>query len=1018
MVFLCALHAVQGYHHGFRRRRYQCLPPVTMAAETAPTQQATDADVSTASSSSGDALENFVSGLSDGGGGGGSNDANGRRTYTPRVADQGGAGGGSTGRVYTPRAAPGAGAGMEQQPPRVYQGTGPRVYKPRGDASAGGAGAATATTYQPRGSSSSGGGSFHAAGAGGGGGGGGGDSTISLSMPQLLIRFRVPRVKSELKVQLETMQDMFKEQAEAGRGSRDYGGYSSGGRSSYGGGDRFGGGGADSFDALFAQSSATKKKDAKGKAAARDDDGNWGGEGGKPKSSSRRTKEEGVEDDEVEYEEDEADEEAEDDSTYYGDETNRSLSSVSAADLQTMEREGYSLEEIQLTLYGEYGVKASISAIRKRLMEDKSEKKGKKRTGKTRRDRTKARNARHAPVVDQGIVLPEGSLIQIVELARLMEVGGGEVVKHLMINMGIMASMTQSIEISVAKQVITAFGKTLAQDGADEEGDEEDDEDDDDDDSADEVTMDGEVVERLARPPVVTIMGHVDHGKTTLLDSIRKTQVALGEAGGITQGISAFKVKTGDDSYVTFIDTPGHAAFSEMRKRGANVTDIVILVVAADDGIMEQTKECIAAAKAANCPIVVAVNKIDKEGADVEKVLTGLMSYDILTEEFGGEVQCAKVSAKAGVGIDDLLEKVLVQAEIMNLRSAYHMAAEGTVIEARVDKGMGVIVTALVQKGTLKIGDYVLAGPSWGRVRRLIGDSRNDMTEAGPSTPVQIVGMSTVPNAGDVFSVTMNEAAAREVAEARQRLARQAAGSQSSASIMAQALGFAEGVADRREVLKVPLLLKADVSGSVEAIRSAIDQLQMSDEDAMCKADIVYAGVGDVTSSDVAVAAAAKAKVVAFNVASGFNAMEDARATNVQIGYYNVVYDLLDELEAVIKSTLAPPPPGTLVGKAEIKKVFKLGKVGKVAGCMVIDGMIKADSQVRVMRGKRNPIYTGTLSSLKVVKDSVQEVPNGSECGMSFDDGFSDFEEGDIVECFVGGEGDDSEGGGNGGKNV
>ena len=306
------------------------------------------------------------------------------------------------------------------------------------------------------------------------------------------------------------------------------------------------------------------------------------------------------------------------------------------------------------------------------------------------------------------------------------------------------------------------------------------------------------------------------------------------------------------------------------------------------------------------------------------------------------------------------------------------------------------------------MGDYVLAGPSWGRVRRLIGDQSQDLKDAGPSTPVQIVGMSTVPNAGDYFTVTKTEAAAREVAEARQRLTRQAAGSTSSASIMAQALGLAEGNADRREVLKVPLLIKADVSGSVEAIRAAIDRLQLSDEDAICKADIVFSGVGDVTSSDVAVAAASKARIIAFNVAAGFNAMEDARGTNVDIGYYNVVYDLLDELEKVIKSTLAPPPPGTLVGKAEIKKVFKLGKVGKVAGCMVTEGLLKSDSQVRIMRGKRNPIYTGTLSSLKVVKDTVAEVPSGSDCGMSFTD-FQDFEEGDIVECFVGGDNQDED---------
>lgn len=338
----------------------------------------------------------------------------------------------------------------------------------------------------------------------------------------------------------------------------------------------------------------------------------------------------------------------------------------------------------------------------------------------------------------------------------------------------------------------------------------------------------------------------------------------------------------------------------------------------------------------------------------------------------------------------------------MNLRSPVECKAQGTVIEARVDKGLGVIVTCLVQSGTLKVGDYVLAGPSWGRVRRLISDQGADLKEAGPSSPVQIVGMTVVPNAGDVFSITPDENGAREVAEARQRIMRQAVGSASSSAIIAQAMGFAEGNADRKEIIKVPIVIKADVAGSVEALKAAVDALQVSDEESTCKADIVYAGVGDVTSSDVAIAAVSKAKVVAFNVAAAANAMDDARASNVAIGYYSVVYELLDELEEQIKTTLAPPPPGTLVGRAEIKKIFKLGKVGKVAGCTVIEGILKANSQIRIMRGKRNPVYTGTLTSLKVVKDTVTEVPTGSECGTSFDD-FQDFMEGDIVESYVSG---------------
>lgn len=362
------------------------------------------------------------------------------------------------------------------------------------------------------------------------------------------------------------------------------------------------------------------------------------------------------------------------------------------------------------------------------------------------------------------------------------------------------------------------------------------------------------------------------------------------------------------------------------------------------------------------------------------------MSYDILVEDFGGDVQCAQVSAKKGMGVDELLDKVLLQADVMNLKSAVDCKASGTVIEARVDKGLGVIATCLVQSGTLRIGDIVLAGPSWGRVRRIISDAGKDLKEAGPSTPVQLVGLTGVPNAGDAFSITADENGAREVAEARQRIVRQAAGTASSSAILAQAINFAEGNAMAKEIIKVPIVIKADVAGSVEALRAAIDALQISDDESTCKADIVYAGVGDVTSSDVAVAAVSKGKIVAFNVAAASNAMNEARASNVAIGYYSVVYELLEELEKEIKTTLAPPPPGTLVGKAEIKKIFKLGKVGKVAGCTVIEGMLKANSQVRIMRGKRNPVYTGALTSLKVVKEAVTEVPTGSECGTSFED--------------------------------
>lgn len=555
------------------------------------------------------------------------------------------------------------------KPPVVFQGTGPRVYTPRSERAPGSAPTAPLSSAAPRVYNVRGGQSTsstsasnknfeypRSGGSGGGGTGGAGMSTgksLFLSAPQLLVRYRVPRVKSDFKKELEEMQESLQEQSDAAQAARG---------ASWGGGG--GGGKGDSFFDNF--NSAPQFGDAKRGGAARargatKEGERKGSEGSRPKGSTgRRERDEGGDEDGEAFEDgDDVAGMDGDESDYYGDETNVSLSSISANALRNMESEGYSLEEMQMSLYGEYGVKASVSAIKRRLLDDQSERKRKKKTGKTRRDRTKARNERFNPKVDKGIELPDGP-IQVMELAGLMDVGGGEIVKHLMMNMGIMSSMTQSIDSAVAKSVVLAFGKTLA--GADQEdGEGEDDNDEEEEELGDSVDIDGMTYMRLPRAPVVTIMGHVDHGKTSLLDSIRKTQVALGEAGGITQGISAFKVRTSQNRDVTFIDTPGHAAFSDMRKRGANITDIIILVVAADDGIMEQTKECIVAAKTAGCPVVVAINKIDKEGSDPQRIITELMSFDILVEDFGGEVQCAQVSAKKGMGVEELLDKVMLQ---------------------------------------------------------------------------------------------------------------------------------------------------------------------------------------------------------------------------------------------------------------------------------------------------------------------------------------------------------------------
>ena len=563
-----------------------------------------------------------------------------------------------------------------KKPPVTYQNTGPRVYTPRSERAPGSAPTAPASSTAPRvynvrggpninnnrnfgnfGGPADGSSSSSGSAAMGGGDRGGTGKAMFLSAPQLLVRYRVPRIKSDFKLQLEEMQEALQEQADAAQAARgaSWGGGGGGGGMGAGKGDR------DSFFDNFNSPPAfgdAKRGGARARGATKEGE-RKGSEGSRPKGSTgRRERDDGGEDDGEMYE-DGDDLGVDEESDYYGDETNVSLASISANALRTMESEGFTLEEMQMSLYGEYGVKASISAIKRRLLDDQSERKRKKKTGKTRRDRTKARNERYNPKVDKGIELPDGS-IQVIELAGLMGVGGGEVVKHLMMNMGIMSSMTQNIDVSVAKSVILAFGKTLA--GGDEEDSEDQDEDDDEDEElGDSISIDGITYMRVPRPPVVTIMGHVDHGKTSLLDSIRKTQVALGEAGGITQGISAFKVRTSQNRDVTFIDTPGHAAFSDMRRRGANITDIIILVVAADDGIMEQTKECIVAAKTAGCPVVVAINKIDKEGSDPQGIITELMSFDILVEDFGGDVQCAQVSAKKGVGVEELLDKVLLQ---------------------------------------------------------------------------------------------------------------------------------------------------------------------------------------------------------------------------------------------------------------------------------------------------------------------------------------------------------------------
>jgi translation initiation factor IF-2 len=491
------------------------------------------------------------------------------------------------------------------------------------------------------------------------------------------------------------------------------------------------------------------------------------------------------------------------------------------------------------------------------------------------------------------------------------------------------------------------------------------------------------------RPPVVTVMGHVDHGKTSLLDYIRSTKVAAGEAGGITQHIGAYHVDT-PRGVITFLDTPGHEAFTAMRARGAKVTDLVILVVAADDGVMPQTLEAINHAKAAEVPLVVAINKIDKHEANPEKVKQELLQHGVVPEDLGGDVPFVPVSAKTGQGVDALLENVLLQAEVLELKAQVDAPARGVVIEARLDKGRGPVATVLVQSGTLKRGDVVLIGPVHGRVRAMLDETARPVDAAGPSIPVEIQGLSEVPNAGEELTTLADERKAREIALFRQgkfrdvKLAKQQAAKLEN---MFSQMGEGE-----RKVLS--LVIKADVQGSQEALVHALTRLS-SDE---VKVGVVHAGVGGITESDVNLAMAARAVIIGFNTRADATARKLIESAGVDVRYYNIIYEAVDEIKAALSGMLAPEKKEQVLGTVEVRQVFRISKVGAVAGCYVVDGMVKRNAQVRVLRDNV-VIHTGEIDSLKRFKDDVREVKAGFECGMSLKN-FSDLKEGDLFEVF------------------
>jgi translation initiation factor IF-2 len=569
-----------------------------------------------------------------------------------------------------------------------------------------------------------------------------------------------------------------------------------------------------------------------------------------------------------------------------------------------------------------------------------------------------------------------GETVTVAELAQRMAVKASEVIKT-MLNMGVIATINQPIDQDTAVLVIEEMGHVAKILKADQiEGELQ----------AGMQTSD----ELLPRPPVVTIMGHVDHGKTSLLDFIRRTKVAAGEAGGITQHIGAYHVQT-PRGVITFLDTPGHAAFTAMRARGAQVTDIVVLVVAADDGVMPQTKEAIQHAKAAGVPIVVAVNKIDKHGADQEKVRKELAQESVIAEDWGGENIFVPVSAKTGEGIDKLLESILLQAEVLELRAVRDAPAVGIVLEAGVERGRGAVATVLVKRGTLKVGDSVVAGEQFGRVRALADELGRETQQAGPSIPVQLLGLSSPPNAGDEFLVVDNERKAREVAMHRQgkfrdvRLAKQAG--QKPEDVFSQMGG--EGKAGT-----VNLLLKADVQGSAEALREALNKLS-TDEVAV---KVISSGVGGLTESDVMLAAASRAQIVAFNVRADAAARTALRDQNVEVRYYSIIYEAIDDIRTALTSMLAPEVKEQIVGLAEVRDVFRSSKFGTVAGCLVVDGYVRRNNPIRVLRDNV-VIFQGELESLKRFKDDASEVRAGTECGIGVK-GYNDVKAGDQIECF------------------
>ena len=594
------------------------------------------------------------------------------------------------------------------------------------------------------------------------------------------------------------------------------------------------------------------------------------------------------------------------------------------------------------------------------------------------REREKRKGGAQEPArSSREVVIPD--VITVQELAQRMAIRSVDVIKFLM-RQGVMLKINDVIDSDTAELVATEFGLTVRRvSEADvEEGF---------------LAAEDLAEHMLSRPPVVTVMGHVDHGKTSLLDALRSTDVAAGEHGGITQHIGAYQVRLKDGHRVTFLDTPGHAAFSAMRARGANITDIVVLVVAADDGVMPQTIEAIHHAKAAGAPIIVAINKVDKPDADPTRVINELLQHEIVVESLGGDTQAIEVSAIKKTGLDDLVEAILLQAEVLELKANPERTAEGVVIESKLDRGRGPVGTVLVKRGTLKRGDIVVAGSAWGRVRALVNEREEQVAEAEPSVPVEILGLDSTPEPGEPFAVVENEARARELTEYRERKRRdRSIAPVGAGSTLAEMMAKLQA----KTVRELPLIIKADVQGSAEAIVGSLEKISTEE----VRARIILSGAGAITESDVLLAKGSNAPILGFNVRASKQARDLAEREGVELRYYAIIYDLIDDIRGVLSGMLPPLQRETFIGNAEVLQTFDISKVGKVAGCRVTEGAVRRGAKVRIVRENVVVLELGTLQTLKRFKDEVAEVNSGQECGMQFA-GFQDIRVGDTIECFT-----------------